>query len=110
MRTKVIHPDEDLFTKSGLGRNYERIPIPTAITKILRRQMGDKVLICYYARDTHDTAVLNYVSFKDGFLHKYAGYSFSIYPEQTLKETLIKVAEEIAESWPEYAVRKLKKQ
>ena len=110
MRTKVIHPDEELFTKSGLGCNYERIPIPTAITKILRRQVGDKVLICHYARDTHDTAVLNYVSFNEGFLHQYAGYSFGIYPGQTLKEKLIIVAENIAESWPEYAVRKRKKQ
>lgn len=108
MRTKPIHPDEELFTKSGLS--YERIPIPTAVTKILRRKVGDKVLICHYARDTHDTAVLNYVSFNEGFLHQYAGYSFGISPGQTLKEKLIIVAENIAETWPEYAVRKRKKQ
>lgn len=110
MKTKVIHPDEELFEKSGLDRSFERIPIPTTITKILRRKVKDKVLICHYARDRHDTAIMHYVSFKDGFLHQYAGYSFGIYPEQTLKETLIMAAEDIAESWPEYAVRKRKKQ
>lgn len=104
-----MKPDEELFAKSGLGRNYERIPIPTAITKILRRQVRDRVLICHYAKDTHDTALLQYVSFNEGFLHQHAGYSFGIYPGQPLKEKIIIVAEDIAESWPEYAVRKRKK-
>lgn len=108
---KVVHPDEELWYKAGFDKNdkYERIPIPTSVTKILKRKVDDCILLCHYIDSEHNNAVMHYVSFKDGFAQQKGGYSFGIYPEEPLKNTLIRVAKSIAEDWPKFAVKKRSK-
>lgn len=109
--SKVIHPDEELWYKAGFDKSdkYERIPIPTAVTKYLHRKVGNCVLLCHYVNGKHDEAVMHYVSYTDGFISQHGGYSFGIYPEEPLKDTLVRVAQSIAMDWPEFAVKKRKK-
>ena len=47
-----------------------------------------------------------YVSYDGYHAQEYGGYRFSHYlKEEKLKDKLIQVAEEIANDWPEYAVK-----
>ena len=109
--SKVTHPDEELWYKAGFDKSnkYERIPIPTAVTKYIRRKVDDCILLCHYAEGKHDTAIMHYVRYKDGFVEQKGGYAFGIYPEEPLKDTLVRVAQSIAMDWPKFAVKKRKK-
>lgn len=49
---------------------------------------------------------MHYVSYDGYHAQQYGAYSFSHYlKEEKLKDKLIQVAEEIANDWPEYAVK-----
>ena len=106
--SRIIHPDEEIWYKAGFDKSdkYERIPIPTEVTKFLKRKVGDCVLLCHYVEGKHDAAVMHYVEYNCGCLMQRGGYSFGIYPEEPLKDTLVRVAKSIAEDWPRFAVKK----
>lgn len=113
----MIHPDKELWDKVPFDEKYEYIPIPTAVAKILKRKVkdkyGEKILLCHWYQDKptdEKSIIMHYVRW-DGY-HLYranVGYSFSIFPRRTLNESLLKIAQEIAKTWPEYAVKKRKK-
>ena len=112
----MVHPDKIMWDSLKLNpERYERIPIPTAVWRILRPKVGNKVLLCHYVHkddsgrdldtDTERTVIMQYVSY-DGALFQHGGYCFPYYlKKEKLKDKLLEMAKEIAEVWPEYAVR-----
>lgn len=113
----MIHPDKEIWDKMNMNtERYEYVPIPTAVWKILKPKVGNKVLLCHYIHknmfdrnldtDTERTLVMHYVSYDGYHFEQYSGYSFTYqFKEEKLKDKLIEVAKEIAETWPEYAVK-----
>lgn len=117
----MIHPDKEIWDKIKLNtERYEYVPIPTAIWRILKPKVGNKVLLCHYVHkdewgkcldtDTERILVMHYVSYDGYHAEQYGGYSFTHYlKDEKLKDTLIRVAESIALDWPEFAVKHRKK-
>ena len=110
----MMNPDKELWDKVGFNDKYEYIPISVAIAKILKRKVkdeyGEKILLChwYQNKPTDEKSILLHYVRWDGY-HLYradAGYASSLLPDETLEETLLKIAKEIAETWPECAVKK----
>lgn len=111
------HLDKITWDKIKLNPDrYEHIPIPTSIYRILRPEVKNRVLICYYVHkdmwdkvlDTEDerTIIMEYVLCTDTHIEKKGGYCCTHrIKEEKLKDRLEVVAKGIAETWPEYAVR-----
>ena len=101
----MIQPDKEFWDKVPFNpEHYEYVKLPSKIAKILKRKVGNEVLLSYYYIDKgRRVKMLNYASY-DGFtLHKGPGYCCEdsegcIHSWETLAET-------IAESFPKYAVK-----
>ena len=118
----MVHPDKEIWDKMKLNpERFEYVPIPTAIWRILKPKVGDKVLLCHYVHkddggrsldtDSERTLVMHYVSCDGYHAQQYGGYSFSHFlKEEKLKDKLLQVAQEIANDWPKYAVKHRKKE
>ena len=117
----MIHPDKEIWDKMKLNpERFEYVPIPTAVWRILKPQVENKVLLCHYVHtddcgnnkdtDTERTLVMHYVSCDGYHAQQYGGYSFTHYfKEEKLKDKLLQVAQSIADDWPEFAVKHRKK-
>lgn len=115
------HPDKIIWDKMKLNpERYEYVPIPTAVWRIIKPKVGDKVLVCHYVHkddggrsldtDTERTLLLHYVKYDGYTAWQGGGYSFSHFiKEEKLKDKILQVARSIAEDWPEYAVKHRKK-
>ena len=114
----MVHPDKEIWDKMKLNpERYEYVPIPTAVWRILKPKVGNKVLLCHYVHkdewgrildtDTERTLVMHYVSYDGYHLQQHgSGYSFTHYfKEEKLKDKILQVAQEIANDWSEYAVK-----
>lgn len=113
----MIHPDKEIWDKMKMNpERYEYVTIPTAVWRILKPKVGNKVLLCHYVHkddggrildtDTERTLVMHYVSYDGYHAQQHGCYCFSHYlKKEKLKDKLIEVAKEIAETWPEYAVK-----
>lgn len=45
----MVHPDKEIWDKMKLNpERYEYVPIPTAVWRILKPKVGNKVLLCHY--------------------------------------------------------------
>lgn len=111
------HPDKILWDKIKLkAERYEYVTIPTAVWRIIKPQVGDKILLCHYVHtddnghnidtDTERTLLLHYVSYDGYHMQQYGGYSFTHYiKEEKLKDKILQVAQCIADDWPEFAVK-----
>ena len=111
------HPDKEIWDKMKMNpERYEYVPIPTAVWRIIKPKVGDKVLVCHYVHkdewgktldtDTQRTLLLHYVKYDGYTAWQGGGYSFTHYiKEEKLKDKILQVARSIAEDWPEYAVK-----
>lgn len=96
--------DKEMFDKIGFKPGCATyVPISNKVAKILKRKKGEAVLVAYvlhpiYTKNKEDTNMLVYHEYKDGIMYRPAGYSGSNFPFE-------KIAESIAQSWPEYAVK-----
>lgn len=105
----MIQPDEELWGKLNFPpERYEYVKLSWKVAKILKRKVGQEVLLSYYYIDGHKRVkMLNYVSYDGISLHKGPGYCSEDTENCVHKwET---IAEEIAESFPKYAVKHRKK-
>lgn len=113
----MTHPDKEIWDKLKLNpERYERIPIPTAIWRILRPKVKNWTLVCYYVHkdehgrcldtDTERVIIMQYVICDGRYKEHKGGYCFTHFVnDEKLNDKLKDVAKEIAEEWPEYAVR-----
>ena len=108
----MIHPDKEIWDKMKMkAERYEYVPIPTAVWRILKPKVGNKVRLCHYVhKDTERTLVMHYVSYDGYTAWQGGGYCFTHYiKEEKLKDKILQIAQEIANDWPEYAVKHRKK-
>ena len=113
----MVHPDKEIWDKMKMkAERYEYVPIPTAVWRIIKPKVGNKVLLCHYVHkddggrsldtDTERTLVMHYVSYDGYTAWQGGGYCFTHYiKEEKLKDKILQVAQEIANDWPEYAVK-----
>lgn len=96
--------DKEMFEKIGFKPGCATyVPISNKVAKILKRKKGNAVLVAYilhpaYTKNKEDTNMLAYHKYTDGFMDCPAGYSGGQHPFET-------IAECIADSFPEYAVK-----
>ena len=110
----MINPDKIMWDKLGFNpEKYEYVKLPTCVAKILKRKKGEHVLLSYILHiDGRDVMMLNYVTFDGMVAVNKAGYACSLdtVPKGTKKKDIwVRLAEDIAMSWPFYAVKKRKK-
>ena len=117
----MVHPDKEIWDKMKLNpERYEYVPIPTAVWRIIKPKRGDQVLVCHYVHkddggrsldtDTERTLLLHYVKYDGYTAWQGAGYCFTHFiKEEKLKDKILQVAQEIANDWPEFAVKHRKK-
>lgn len=100
-------PDKELWDKLKLSpAKYAYIKLPAWITKHLKRQVGKDTLMFYSVIENGEKKyLLHYVCYEETFARPKAGYCFEVYNGQPLKEKLEIVVRDIAETWPEYAVK-----
>ena len=101
----MIKPDKELWDKVGFNsEKYEYVPLPSEVTKILKRKKGDDVLLSYYYYNKGEKSMmLHYVSYDGYNLHAKAGYSSG---QIDVPNHWQAMAKDIAQSWPEYAIKK----
>jgi len=101
----MMNIDKEFWDKVPFDpKRYEYVKLPTKVAKILRRKVGNEVLLSYYyINGDHRIKMLNYASYDGISLHKGPGYCSDdtngyVHSWETLAET-------IAESFPKYAVK-----
>lgn len=106
----MIHPDKELWDKVGFNsEKYEYVKLPACVTKWLKRKVDNDILLSYYYYNSDNgekTMMLHYVSYDCGLLHSKAGYCSGQIDNPKQWELM---ARDIAESWPQYAVKKRNK-
>lgn len=110
----MLHHDKIMWDSLGLDKNkYEYVNLPTYVTKILKRKKDDDVLLSYILHvDGRDVMMLTYFKYDGSIAMNKAGYACSLdsVPEGTTKKDIwIRLANEIATSWPKYAIKKRNK-
>lgn len=102
-----------MWDRLGLDKNkYEYVKLPACVTKILKREEGEHVLVSQILHmDNRDVAILNYITFENDIAISKAGYCCPLdkVPKDTPKNAVwVKLAMDIAKSWSRYAVEKPK--
>lgn len=101
----MIRPDKELWDKVSFNpEKYEYVPLPSKVAQILKRKKGDDILLSYYYYDKGEKVMmLHYVNYDGYCLHAKAGYSSRQIDDPNHWQTM---AEDIAQTWPQYAVKK----
>jgi len=105
----MIHPDRELWDKVGFNsEKYEYVKLPACVTKWLKRKVDNDILLSYYYYDNNKgkTMMLHYVSYDCGVLHPKGGYCSGQIDNPNQWESM---AQDIAVTWPRYAVKKRNK-
>lgn len=106
--SRRMTPDKELWDKRVWNEKYEFIPIPTEVAKILVRKKDDKVLLAHFVKENgENTILMHYVKDEGSYLSQHGGYCTSTYID--VKSALICLAKQIAEDWPQYAVKHRKR-
>ena len=101
----MAFPDKELWDKIHLNPSkYEYVKIPLKVAKILKRKVGDEILLAYYYIEKgRRVKMLHYASYDGAMLHK--GPGFCSEDSEGCVHSWETLAEDIADTFPKYKVK-----